>query len=46
MKVVVGVDVGKANLDVSVSEGSVLRLDSTKVDITSRHYPAGRSERT
>ena len=34
MKVVVGVDVGKANLDVSVSEGSVLRLDSTKVGIT------------
>ena len=33
MKVAVGVDVGKANLDVSVSEGSVVRFDSTKVGI-------------
>ena len=34
MRVVVGVDVGKASLDVSVSEGSVVRFDNTKVDIT------------
>ena len=34
MKVAVGVDVGKANLDVSVSEDSEARLDSTKVGIS------------
>ena len=34
MTVVVGVDVGKANLDVSVSEGPVERFDNTKVGIS------------
>ena len=30
MTIVVGVDVGKANLDTSVSEGPVVRNDNTK----------------
>ena len=34
MVVVAGVDVGKANLDVSVSEGPVLRFDNTARGIT------------
>ena len=34
MMVAVGVDVGKTNLDVSVSEGPVVRFDNTKVGIT------------
>ena len=34
MVVVAGVDVGKANLDVSVSEGPVLRFDNTAKGIT------------
>ena len=34
MTAVVGVDVGKMNLDVSVSEGPVVRFDNTKVGIT------------
>ena len=31
---IAGVDVGKANLDVSVSEGPVLRFDNTAKGIT------------
>ena len=34
MTTVVGVDVGKANLDVSVSEGPVTRFDYTRSGIT------------
>ena len=34
MTAVVGVDVGKMNFDVSVSEGPVVRFDNTKVGIT------------
>ena len=34
MVVVAGVDVGKANLDVSISEGPVLRFDNTARGIT------------
>ena len=34
MTVAVGVDVGKANLDVSVSEGPVVRFDNTNVGIS------------
>lgn len=34
MTVAVGVDVGKVNLDVSVSEGPVARFDNTRVGIT------------
>ena len=34
MAVAIGVDVGKANLDVSVSEGPVVRFDNTKPGIT------------
>ena len=33
MTAVVGVDVGKANLDVSVSEGPVVRFNNTAVGI-------------
>ena len=45
MVVVAGVDVGKANLDVSVSEGPVLRFDNTAKGITrllKTPYGAGR----
>ena len=35
MTVVVGVDVGKANLDTSVSEGPMVRFDNTTAGITS-----------
>ena len=35
MEVVAGIDVGKVSLDVSVSEGPVLRFDNTAKSITS-----------
>ena len=34
MEVVAGIDVGKVSLDVSVSEGPVLRFDNTGESIT------------
>ena len=34
MTVVAGVDVGKANLDVSIAEGTVVRFDNTAKGIT------------
>ena len=34
MEVVAGIDVGKVSLDVSVSEGPVLRFDNTEKSIT------------
>ena len=34
MTMVAGIDVGKANLDVSVSGGPVLRFDNTATGIT------------
>ena len=34
MAVVAGIDVGKANLDVSIEEGPVVRFDNTAKGIT------------
>ena len=45
MVVVAGVDVGKANLDVSISEGPVLRFDNTArghYQVAETPYGAGR----
>ena len=39
MVVVAGIDVGKANLDVSISEGPVLRFDNTATGVAKLTCP-------